>query len=567
MTTTETTFSTYDSGKQAQIVHDLMDLFKSNQRGYGLGEFEGAKFNEDKNKWIPGHVRWTWGHTGSDEWRNHLLGVRLLGQGVLCDDNKVWYACLDIDIYDIDYAEEMQRIRRSKLPLVVTRTKSGGLRIIVLFNEAIEADLVVSRMRRVAASLGYSGCEIFPKQTTLIVEKDDCPSWIYVPFGGTHDIFAEQGCMTDNGNLMELSDAVMHMKDMRITKGKFMEMFAEEEAAKTNGKTNGRKHPKGAWVQEESYEVTLNTMFCDGPPCMWTIVHEKCRGMQNNFLLNVLSFLKRKYPENWDKALEWVNYNVLQPVGDRERLHEMITRMRNQEYEYRCHDQPICAHCNPHACRRMPFGVGTSSNGIDHFELGITIIERVPAIYIVNFGDTRIEMSSSDLNNQPKYRERCMDHGILPPASRPKVDWEKMVMLGIESAPRIPPSHIMRTNAAEFEFLSQWLSITVPTFMRVGEKGKEDTVRVKMEEKRIYFKPKKLMRFCRQQSFNETAMRSFIDHKCQSHKEDGVGIREWYRWTYSISFDMIDEDDLETWLAADTDKGDGNGQGDGRTDR
>jgi hypothetical protein len=334
-----------------------------------------------------------------------------------------------------------------------------------------------------------------------------------------------------------------------------MEMFAEEDAAKTNGKTNGKKHPKGAWVQEESYEVTLNTMFCDGPPCLWTIVHEKCRGMQNNFLLNVLSFLKMKYPENWDKALEWVNYNVLQPVGDRDRLNDMIKRMRTQDYQYQCHDQPICAHCNPHACRRMPYGVGTSGNGVDHFELGLTIIERVPAIIIANFGDTRIEMASHDLSNQQKYRERCMDHGITPPMPRKKEEWDKMVMHSFDVAPRIPPSQIMRTNAAEFEFLSQWLSILVPNFMRAGEKGKEDIVRVKVEEKRIYFKPKKLMRYCRQLSFNEDSMRSFIDNKCQYHKDDGVGIREWWRYTYSISFDMIDVDDLETWLAADKEDG------------
>jgi hypothetical protein len=531
-----------------------MDLFRSNQRGYGLGEFDGAKFNEDKNKWIPGHVRWVWGVTIQDQWSDHLSGVRLLGQGVLCDDNKVWYACLDIDIYEIDYLEEMNKIRKSGLPLVVFRTKSGGLRIVVLFSEAIEAELVISRMRRVAASLGYAGCEIFPKQTSLIVEKDDCPSWIYVPFGGTHEMFSEQGCMTDNGNLMELADAVQHMKDMRISKSKFMEMFAAEDAAKTNGKTNGKKHPKGAWVQEESYEVTLNTMFCDGPPCLWTIVHMKCREMQNNFLLNVLGFLKKKYPENWDKALEWVNYNVLQPVGDRERLHEMISRLRSQQYEYQCHDQPICAHCNPHACRRMPYGVGTSGNGVDHFELGLTIIERVPAIIIANFGDTRIEMNSHDILNQQKYRERCMDHSITPPMPRKKEEWDRMVMHCFDVAPRIPPSQIMRTNAAEIEFLSQWLSILVPNFMRVGEKS-DDIARVNTEEKRIYFKPKKLMRYCRQLNFNEDLIRSFIDNKCQYHKEDGVGIRDWFRWTYSISFDMIDRDDLELWLTADKEDG------------
>jgi hypothetical protein len=556
--TSNNIFTTLSPGKQAQIIADLMDLFRSNERGYGVGEFEGAKFNEDKQKWIPGHVRWTWGKTEETHWRHHLEGVRLLGQGVLCDDGKVWYGCLDIDKYEIDYHEEMQKIRKSKLPLVVFRTKSGGLRIIVFFCEAIEADTVIQRMRRVASVLGYYPCEIFPKQTSLVVENDDCPSWIYVPFGGTHGMFPEQGCMSDNGGLMDFSDAIDHMKSMRISRAKFMELFAAEDVARTNGKTNGKKHPKGAWVEEESYETTINTMFWDGPPCMWIIAHRKCYDMKNNFLVDVSTFLKRKYPENWEKALEWVNYNVLQPVGDMDKLADIVKRVRGHEYEYKCHDEPIHSFCDPHGCRRKPYGVGTNGRGgIDFHEMGMTIVLREPRLFIITFSEIRMMMDFDTLWTQRRFQVKCGDYGVVPPHTMKKEEWENIINKNIENATHVEPSQLMRTDAYEVGLLRRWLSIRVPTFMRIGEQA-EDRIRVKVDERRVYMKwfgDGGLGDYCRSPQCNASdyeKMTQFFEAKCVHHKQEiGNGIAGWWRGSYSISLDVFDEETIEKWLNAD----------------
>ena len=55
-----------------------------------------------------------------------------------------------------------------------------------------------------------------------------------------------------------------------------------------------------------------------GPVCLVTLspkVRDKHQGQQNHALAHCATFLKKKY-ENWEKALEWVNYNILVPVGD-----------------------------------------------------------------------------------------------------------------------------------------------------------------------------------------------------------------------------------------------------------
>jgi hypothetical protein len=344
------------------------------------------------------------------------------------------------------------------------------------------------------------------------------------------------------------------MKGMRIDRARFMELFAAEEAARTNGKTNGKKHPKGAWVEEDTYETTINTMFWDGPPCMWIISHRKCHDMKNNFLVDVSTFLKKKYPENWDKALEWVNYNVLQPVGDRDKLADIIKRVRGHEYEYMCQQEPICSFCDPHACRRKPYGVG-NVNGVDHYEWGMTKINRIPHIFIINIGDHRIVFEANELLNQNKYQEKCLEHGVSLTKSMKKDEWINLLNKNLENATIVEPTRIMRTNAAEIDFMTTWLSIHVPAYMRVGSKGTEDTIRVKVEEGRIYFKDYKLMRFCAQCSFDDKAMRRFIDANCQYN--DRTTHREWWRSTYSIALTMFDEEIVEKWMSdagADNDK-------------
>jgi hypothetical protein len=547
--TSDSIFTTLSGGLQAKIINDLMDLFRSNSRGYGVGEFQGARFDEDKNKWIPGHVRWTWGETSEREWHDHLAGVKLLGQGVLCDDNKVWYACLDIDSYDIDYHEEMAKIKRSGLPLVVYRTKSGGLRIVIFFSEGIDSELVIPRMRRVASLLGYAGCEIFPKQSKLDVSNGDCPSWIYMPYGGTHDMFPEQGCMNEGGGLMELEEGIEYAKGKRLTQSAFIELFTAEEHAKANGKANGRKHPKGNWVQEESYETTINTMFWDGPPCLWIIAHNKSHEMQNNFLVNVATFVKKKYPENWDKALEYVNYNVLQPVGDRDKLSSIVKRGQNQDYEYMCQQEPICTFCDPHACRRKPYGVGTNGAHIDFHEFGITTIDREPNIFFVSIGDKRIQCTFDELWHQHKFQVKCGDHGISAPPSMKKPEWETIVRRNLENATHVPPSRVIRTNADELDLLARYFGAYLPSYMRVGEK-EDDKVRIRDTERRIYFKEQRLLDFCRGLPGGGNlalSMRWFIHNKCEYHQQ-GPGHRGWWRSTYSAQYEMFGEEELGKWF-------------------
>jgi hypothetical protein len=363
--------------------------------------------------------------------------------------------------------------------------------------------------------------------------------------------------MTDNGNLMELADAVTHMKDMRISRSKFMEMFAAEDAARTNGKANGKKHPRGAWVQEETTQVTINTMFWDGPICLWHIAQHRCRDLQNIFLFNVSIFLQRKYPENWEKALEWVNYNVLQPVGDRDKLHDMITRRFEHEYEYECQKEPLHSICHAQACCRMPYGVGRGNGSdVDFHEMGMTIIDRKEQLFIISGGDIRMTLEASEIMNFNTFRIKCVSYGISPPRLMSRAEWDAIVQKNIANATHVQPSPAMQSNLYEIELLRRWLDVRIPTFMRKGEQS-IDKARLNVDQARIYFKWQGsggLSDHCRSQHCHPNdheKIARFLQSDCIHHKQEaGNGIAGWWRGTFSISLDKFDEETVEQWLAA-----------------
>jgi hypothetical protein len=408
-------------------------------------------------------------------------------------------------------------------------------------------------MRRLSASLGYSGCEIFPKQTKLLVEQGDCPSWIYLPYGGqgrdiTGDpIFPEQGCMNDMGNLMEIDAAMRWCMGKRIGYKQFMDIFAAEKAADANGKSKGKKRPDRIWEKEETHQDTIDAMFWDGPVCLRVLTRAPVgQGHQNHFLTQCGIFLLKKY-ENWGDALSWVNYNILTPVGDPEKLRDMIKRLPTQKYDYLCHDEPMQTYCDAHGCRMKKYGVGADGHGGSYPDLGMTIINRNPRIFIVSVGNSRWMMSAGELLNFNSFQTKFLEAGLSVPALRKKDEHIRWVNAELEKAVKVEPSIAMRTNAAELELLIPFLSSHIRVNVQQGDR-EEDIVRLDEKEKKVYIKWLRAQRQLRQHytSTDIDLLRRFFENNCE-YNIQGPGIRGWNRNTYSIKFDQFDDEQIEEW--------------------
>src|SRR5262249_41483247 len=115
-------------------------------------------------------------------WEQHLSGAgHGLGIIPLMGDNTVLWACIDIDVYNIDHRNLCDKINALKLPLVVCRSKSGGAHCFVFLAQPEPASEVRPLLEEWAALLGHGGCEIFPKQVERY-DEHDVGNWLNMPF-------------------------------------------------------------------------------------------------------------------------------------------------------------------------------------------------------------------------------------------------------------------------------------------------------------------------------------------------------------------------------------------------
>ena len=113
-----------------------------------------------------------------ETWQMHLDGTQSVGIIPINEDNSCRWGCIDIDTYPLDHKELITKIRKLDLPLVVCRSKSGGAHCFLFTTEWISAEQMQETLQHIAASLGYGGCEIFPKQVKLFLDRGDVGNFL-----------------------------------------------------------------------------------------------------------------------------------------------------------------------------------------------------------------------------------------------------------------------------------------------------------------------------------------------------------------------------------------------------
>jgi hypothetical protein len=105
-------------------------------------------------------------------WQKHLEGKEpALGIIPINEKNLCRWGCIDIDQYDFNHKKFIKKIKQKNLPLVVCRSKSGGAHVFLFVSEWIPAAVMRAKLKIMAAALGYSECEIFPKQEYILIER------------------------------------------------------------------------------------------------------------------------------------------------------------------------------------------------------------------------------------------------------------------------------------------------------------------------------------------------------------------------------------------------------------
>lgn len=416
-------------------------------------------------------------------WDRHLAGQYYLGIIPVTEEGVSYFGCIDVDRYDVNLGEIAAALEKRKLPMMVCRSKSGGAHVYMFLSEPAPAADLRARLRQIAASMGWGECEIFPKQNEILTQRGDLGNWLNMPYQNAEK--PERYAVRKTMAAMSLSEFLNAAEKLRIR----LDDVTEKQAS--------------AGPQDEGLE--------DGPPCL----QHMCgvgfpEGQGNNGFFGLATFCKKKYGSRWKEVLEEYNRKFFKPPRPADEVTSTIKRVEEKDYNYRCKDQPLVSYCNATLCRSRRYGVG----GGGHYPAisGMSKLDTEPAIWFVNIGDDRVELSSRQLSNYQEFQIMCMERLNVTFMPMKRETWLAMVGDAMDATNVIEAPPELGTQGHFSELLHDFLH----------DRHKGESVEDLMlgrpwfdeEEGRHYFRLRDLTAFLKREGFVEWG-RNQVGHRVQ----------------------------------------------------
>jgi len=365
----------------------------------------------------------------------HLKGEKGIGVIPLTEENKCYFAAIDIDVYPVDHMKIAWAVK--DMPLFVTRSKSNGAHIWLFIPDGADATVVVRFMKKVAGELGYGGCEIFPKQTQR-AGPQDVGNWINLPYFGDSRvgvvIRSETEKVLDEYPLEQWLDFVEENTTM----------VTQEELDERAPRVTGTRR-SGATKKD----------FEDGPPCLERIMQNGMgEGSRNNVMYQCIQYLVRKYTsadEIEGRAMKF-NLEAYDPPLPASEVRAVLKSVMAKERGFKCHEEPMSGYCDRQACLRRTFGVGSDTSDLE-FEIGgFSKLLSEPPMYAFNADGKRVILPNvKALSNQKEFRNYLIDaiSKVMPMMVQGKYDQLlRQWLSNCEDVP-MPPDADFRTQWAD----------------------------------------------------------------------------------------------------------------------
>lgn len=374
------------------VVDKFAALFQGLKRAYGTYEIE-----EEKDGKKVGSARTIVGKYDSNNWKSHLNGHIGLGIIPIMDDNTVSWGVIDVDRYDLNPKEFSCSIHT--LPFVMCRSKSGGLHIFLFTKETVPASLMKNKLTEAAGTLGFGGCEVFPKQTKIIASKGDLANWLNMPYFNAKD--TERYCIA-NGTILSVEEFIEYAYSKRITK-KELEKFSVPVGGQSD-------------------------IFPDGPPCINYLAKLSFpKGSRNNGLFGIGVYLRKSDTENWETVLNECNKKYMKPPLNVSEVKMVVKSLNKKVYNYKCTDQPCVSHCDRALCLTRAYGITDESNHVIPVVSSIIKFLTDPPIYFLDVNGRRIGPVIIDELIVPfRFQRLCAQelNTMIPTMKR--TDWDGM---------------------------------------------------------------------------------------------------------------------------------------------
>ena len=434
-------------------------------------------------------------------WEGHLSGEQSVGIVPIDENNMCVWGAIDVDEYQLDLKGFAKKLVKHKLPLVLCRSKSGGAHIYLFIEEPVSASLLQRKLRQLAASIGFGQAEIFPKQTQLLLERGDRGSTLNMPyFGGENSTRYAYG---NKGQALTPEEFLKYTEEITFTKADL-----------------------------EKYEATPLTESVDwldqAPPCLQHLVVQGFpKGTRNSGLFNVGVFLRKKYPDDWEKRLEDVNMQYMQPPLGAQEVLTIGKQLQRKDYFYRCNDQPIASHCNSPLCRTRKHGIG--ANGGTPLFSNLTKQDSDPPIWFLDVEGGRLELETDDLLNQNRFQRKCMDAlNKIPPKVKENV-WRQIIQQLLDSLTVVEVPKESSTEGHFMELLEAFC-----TERPARERDELLLHKPWTDKNKTYFRLADLMEYLHRHNFKEyqrnrlTSKLKLLNGEPYFFNIKGKGINVWY---------------------------------------
>jgi hypothetical protein len=304
------------------LVKDFADLFSGNLRSYGQWDPSTGNMVTEKAEVVEAH------------YAAHLEGRMGLGVVPVTDGGTCKFGCIDVDNHgkgsdgsDIDIADLAAKIEHYRLPLVPTRSKSGGCHLYLFGQDYLPAKLVIRLLNSWRDMLQIkTHVDIFPKQDSLVTSSGEksLGNWINL-------------CYFDAANTVRYG---VNEKGDRLS----FELFVQMAQSKR--------------VTTEQLQEMATREHLEAPPCIQKMIHTGVEsGSRNDSMYNVVVYLKRARPDTFfDDAMALNKTMFDKPLGPAE-AKKVIRSASRRDYLYKCSEDPCKSLCDRKVCVTREFGI------------------------------------------------------------------------------------------------------------------------------------------------------------------------------------------------------------------
>lgn len=407
----------------SEVAERMFGLYAGNFRSTGrFNPISGKATTEDRAVTVSDYMA-------------HIKGTEGVGIVPIQDDYTCHWAALDIDNHgedtDIPIVPLEAKAVGLGLPLVMCRSKSGGIHAYAFFKRPLPAARVRSILGEWAAKLGHPQCEIFPKQSKLHRQASGGMSfgnWLNLPYMGGKDTVRYAVHDGEKIGLIEFLDLAESRK-----------------------------------ITLQDITKLATAQYADAPPCILQVLAGKAtEGNRNEAMFNTTVYLRKSNPDDFNKRAEELNPIIFhKPLGKAE-LTRTVTSAGRPDYSYRCNEEPIRGFCDKAACLASKWGITAKDAE------GLELIQELPTF--------------SDLvkyATEPIRWEMMIDgRRVSNLSTQQLLDWRAIRELIAERSMRVVPM----IKAAEWERILSPMMDTVRLVDAPDDASTSGVIRMKLKE-------------------------------------------------------------------------------------